>query len=72
MPTTGAIFFYECGAIAGNNALGKAFLTTGDFLSLPMKGVEIMWNSSANPVIQKVFGIPFRMKMTQTFQTGPG
>ena len=72
IPTTGAMFFYGCGAIIGNNQFGKAFVTTGDVLALPMKGVEIMWNSYGNPIIQKVFGIPFILNMTQTFKTGPG
>jgi len=72
IPTTGAIFFYGCGAIVGNNAFGKALVTTGDVLAFPMKGVEIMWNSYGNPVIQKVFGIPIILNMTQAFKTGPG
>lgn len=72
IPTTGAMFFYGCGAIAGNNTIGKALVTTGDVLALPMKGVEIMWNSYGNPVIQKVFGVPVILNMTQTFKTGPG
>ena len=72
IPTTGAMFFYGCGAIVGNNAVGKVFITTGDTLALPMKGVEIMWNSYGNPIIQKVFGIPVILNMTQTFKTGPG
>lgn len=72
IPTTGAMFFYGCGAIAGNNTIGKALVTTGNVLALPMKGVEIMWNSYGNPVIQKVFGIPVILNMTQTFKTGPG
>ena len=72
IPTTGAMFFYGCGAIAGNNTIGKALVTTGDVLALPMKGVEMMWNSYGNPVIQKVFGIPVILNMTQTFKTGPG
>ena len=71
IPTTGAMFFYGCGAIAGNNTIGKAFVTTGDVLALPMKGIEVMWNSYGNPVIQKVFGIPVILNMTQTFKTGP-
>ena len=72
IPTTGAMFFYGYGAIAGNNTIGKALGTTGDVLALPMKGVEIMRNSYGNPVIQKVFGIPVILNMTQTFKTGPG
>nr|UQS76330.1 hypothetical protein [Haslea ostrearia] len=72
IPTTGAMFFYGCGAIIGNNTIGKALVTTGDVLALPMKGVELMWNSYGNPVIQKVFGIPVILNMTQTFKTGPG
>ena len=52
IPTTGAMFFYGCGAIVGNNTFGKALITTGDALALPMKGVEIMWNSYGNPIIQ--------------------
>jgi len=72
IPTTGAIFFYGCGAIVGNNAIGKALVTTGEVLAIPMKGVEIMWNSYGNPVIQKVFGFPVILNMTQAFKTGPG
>eukprot|EP00957_Ditylum_brightwellii_P135082 10299202-Ditylum_brightwellii.AAC.1 len=53
IPTTGAMFFYGCGAIAGNTKIAKALVTTGDALALPMKGVEIMWNSDGNPIIQK-------------------
>ena len=66
------MFFYGCGAVVGNNTIGKAFVTTGDVLALPMKGVESMWNSYGNPVIQKVLGIPVILNMTQTFKTGPG
>jgi hypothetical protein len=72
IPTTGCLFFYGCGAIVGNNAFGKALVTTGDVLAFPMKGVEIMWNSYGNPVIQKVFGIPIILNMTQALKTGPG
>lgn len=72
IPTTGAIFFYGCGMVAGNNTIGKAFITTGDTLALPMKGVEMMWNSYGSSVIQKIFGIPVILNMTQTFKTGPG
>ena len=72
IPTTGAMLFYGCGAIIGNNTFGKALINTGDAPALPMKGVEIMWNSYGNPIIQKVFGIPVILNMTQTFKTGPG
>jgi hypothetical protein len=72
IPTTGAIFFYGCGAISGNNTIGKAFITAGDVLALPMKGVEIMWNSYGNSITQNVFGMPVILNMTQTFKTGPG
>ena len=71
--TTGAMFFYGCGAVFGNGStIGKVLVTTGDVLALPMKGVEIMWNSYGNPVIQKTVGIPVILNMTQTFKTGPG
>ena len=33
-------------------------------LALPMKGVEIMWNSYENLLIQKVFGIPLILNMS--------
>lgn len=72
IPTTGAMFFYGCAAIIGNNPVGKALMTTGDVLALPMKGVEVMWNSYGNRLTQKVFGIPTILNMTQTFKTGPG
>lgn len=72
IPTTGAMFFYGCGAVFGDNVIGKVFVTTGDVLALPMKGVEVMWNSYGNSVIQKVFGTPVILNMTQTFKTGPG
>jgi len=72
IPTTGAMFFYGCGAIVGNNTVGKALITTGDILALPMKGVEIMWNSYGNMAVQKFFGMPVILNMTQTFKTGPG
>ena len=72
IPTTGAIFFYGCGGIVGNNTFGKALITTGDVLAFPMKGIEIMWNSYVNPVTQKVFGIPIILNLTQAFKTGPG
>ena len=72
IPTTGAIFFYGCGAVAGENVVGKALITAGNALALPMKGAEILWNSYGNPVIQKVFGIPLILNMTQTFKTGTG
>jgi hypothetical protein len=67
---TGALFFYGCGTIVGNNLVGKVLITAGDALALPIKGVEIMWNSYANPVIQKVFGIPVTLNLTQTLKTG--
>jgi hypothetical protein len=72
IPATGAIFFYSCGAIVGNTTFGKVLITTGDILAFPMKGVEIMWNSYANPAFQKVFGIPVILNMTQSFKVGPG
>lgn len=72
LPTAGAIFFYGCGALFRSNTIGKVCVTTADVLALPMKGVEVMCNSYGNPVIQKVFGIPFILNMTQTFKTGPG
>jgi hypothetical protein len=72
IPTTGAIFFYGFGTIVGNNSFGKALITTGDVLALPMKCVEIMWNSYGNSVTQKLFGIPTILNMTQTFKTGTG
>ena len=72
IPTTGAMFFYGCGAIVGNNTVGRALITTGDVCALPMKGFEIMWNSYGNRLTQKVFGIPIILNMTQTFKTGPG
>lgn len=72
IPTTGAMFFYGCGAIFENNTIGKVFTTTADVLALPMKGVELMWNSYANPAFQKVFGIPIILNLTQTFKLGPG
>lgn len=72
IPTTGAMFFYGCGAIAGNTTVGKVLITTGDMLALPMKGVEIIWNSYGNSVTQKLFGIPTILNLTQTFKTGPG
>lgn len=72
IPTSGAMFFYGCGMIVGNNTLGKSLLTVGYVLALPMKGVEIIWNSYGNPVTQKVFGIPVILNMTQTLKIGPG
>ena len=60
------------GAIVGKNPIGKVLITTGDVLALPMKGVEVMWNSYGNSLIQKIFGIPVILNMTQTFKTGPG
>lgn len=72
IPTTGAMFFYGCATIAGHNSIGKICTSTGDVLALPMKGVELLWNSYMNPSIQKVFGIPVILNMTQTFKTGPG
>ena len=72
IPTTGAMFFYGCGAIVGNNTIGKALVTTGDILAIPMKSVEILWNSYGNAFIQRVFGIPMILNMTQVFKTGPG
>lgn len=63
LPMTGSLFFYGSGAIAENNTIGKALITTGDFLSLPMQGIEIMWNSYGSPVI---------LNMTQTLKTGSG
>ena len=44
IPTTGAIFFYGLGTVVGNNIVGKALITTGDGLAIPMKALEIMWN----------------------------
>lgn len=72
IPTTGAMFFYGCATLAGNNTVGKVLTSTGDILALPMKGVEIMWNSYMNPTIQRIFGILVLLNMTQTFKTGPG
>jgi len=70
--TTGVMLFFGCGAIVGNNTVGKTLVTTGDALAISMKAVEIMWNSYKNPVIQKVFRIPLILNMTQTFKTELG
>lgn len=72
IPTIGAMFFYSCRTVVGNNAIGKALTTTGYVLALPMKGLEIMWNSYGNAVTQRVFGILVILNITQTFKTGPG
>jgi len=72
IPTTGAMFFYGCGAILGDNIFGKVFVSTGDVWAIPIKCVKIMWNSYGNPVIQKVFGIPVILNMTKTLKVGPG
>lgn len=42
IPTTGAMFFYGCGAVFGNTTIGKVCVTTGDVLAAPMRSVEIM------------------------------
>ena len=72
IPTSGALFFYGCGTIVGNNTVGKSLITAGNVLAFPMRGVEMMWNSYGNPVIQKVFGIPVILNMTQSLKIGPG
>lgn len=72
VPTTGAMFFYGCDCMVGNNALGKALTTTGDILAVPMKVIEILWNSYGNHYAQKYLGIPTLLNMTQSFKTGPG
>lgn len=72
LPTTGAIFFYGCGAIVGDNVVGKILVTTGDVLALPMKGCELTWNVYITPLTQRLFGMPVILNMTQTFKTGVG
>jgi uncharacterized membrane protein (UPF0136 family) len=42
IPTIGAMFFYGCGAIVGNNTVGKALVTANCALALPMKIAAIM------------------------------
>ena len=42
IPNKDAILFYGCGVIVVNNTIGKALVTTGYILVLPMKGVEII------------------------------
>ena len=37
--TTGALFFYKCRAVAGNNAIRKILVTTADTLALPPKSI---------------------------------
>jgi hypothetical protein len=65
------MFLYGCGYIVENNIVRKALIITGDILVLPIKGIEIMWNSYENMAVQNVFGIPVILNMTQTFKTGP-
>ena len=72
LPFTGAMFFYGCGAIAGNNTIGKYLTTAGDVLALPMKAVELTWNRYINPVSIKILGVPTILNLTQAFKTGPG
>lgn len=72
LPTTGAIFFYGCAAIAGNHTVGRVCASTGDICATPMKGVEIMWNSYVTPACQKIFGFPVILNMTQIFKTSFG
>lgn len=72
IPTTGAMFFYGCATIAANTTLGKVLTSTGDVLAFPLKGMETLWNSYINRSVQKIFGIPIILNMTQAFKTGQG
>ena len=72
IPTCGAMFFYGLGTIAGNGTISRGLITTGDLLAMPMRGVELLWNSYGNPVVYRLFGFPLIMNMTQIFKTGHG
>lgn len=72
LPTTGAMFFYGCSALVGNNPVGRICGTTADILALPMRGIELAWNTYVNAATVKLFGVPTILNLTQTFKTGPG
>ena len=72
LPTVGAIFFYGTGAVLGNNFGGRLCNSIGYTLSLPMRGIEAVYNVYAAPFINTTLGLPTILNVTSQLQQGPG
>ena len=72
LPTIGSLFFYGCGVIAGNNAIGKTCNTAGYVLSRPMAITEHLWNHGPAVWINKAIGIPIVFNQTRALVQGSG
>jgi hypothetical protein len=72
VPTVGAIFFYSCGSIIGNNTVGKVFNTVGNVLSFPMVGTELVYNRYIGPFLNSTIGVKTVLNLTQQIKRGPG
>lgn len=72
IPTVGAIFFHGCGAIAGNNTIGRSCNSIGNFLNLPMSLIELTYNTYLSRPIAKITGISTVLNYTKQMQRGPG
>jgi hypothetical protein len=72
LPTIRAIFFHGCGALMGNNTVGRTCTTIGNFLNLPMDLTENLFNAYVSPVILKVTGIPTILNYTNQMNQGFG
>ena len=68
----GALFFGYCGSVAGNNAVGVVFNSTGYVLPRPMIGVEITLNILILRPISNVIGLPVILNGTQEMLVGKG
>lgn len=72
LPTVGAMFFYGCGTIVGNNTIGRTCNTIGNVLNLPMRFSEMTYNSYIGPFLHKTIGLPTILNYTQQVKRGPG
>lgn len=72
LPTLGGMFFHGCGALAGNNTVGRTCNTIGNILNIPMAFTESIYNTYGAPVINRVIGVPTVLNYTKQVLRGPG
>lgn len=72
LPTVGGMFFHGCGALIGNNTVGRTCNTIGNVLNIPMSYTELVYNAYIAPFINKTIGLPTVLNYTKQAVRGPG
>jgi hypothetical protein len=72
LPNVDGMFFHSCGALIGNNTIGRTCNTIGNVLNLPMTFSESIYNVYVAPIFAKLTGISTVLNYTKQMQRGPG